>query len=822
MSCLCLKRASEYAAVFVRLSKGHATIGDREVSRFLRDIGYCSDAKEALMVARDFIKMFDFSLREKMDLEDFLLMAEFIEMRVEELRNFFKDTLWYFCKRKQEQDSAVSFGLGDIALLAMELEHEDAALLLRDIEQDINQSFQGVGPSKNHLLGRKKSLFDDSESLKSVERERIPSDTASTRGRGMDIGWASENIVIPESTLIDILEKRLIPKQYEPVLHQQMRGHGVVQIEIASISLQGMDFHFRNKLQVLPSGLEFEGLNPVLAIGCGSAMAHSRPLGQFKSRQEYDESLLLEISLPSTRLREVIEWVDKTDLLISVFDFQEGGICPWTEWVGSAQKRLSWLLDNCMDTSPIPCKLPIENMTPKICGNELSSIECTISFPSELVFMWHAARYHGTMPDLKRFISDVRKGLNDSRCESINLESDLYASWCSMTNIDALKFPRRHFQALARDENGNVRFLPAFVQSLPCMAVVSDMEAALAVSLLDTGLTAHCDSAQSVFHLETILPLSIGLHNGQMSSLEAAILLWGLLSGLGHKNLFICVGDDEIPWVMSISENNSSHEQETRIQPSKEEYCRFDEHVEMLEDRSAFDIKWWNPRDGSVYVHESEMGPRRIFFAFNDENLWLNVQNSVLVSKITLGNIGNDSKKWSPVSSGDSGLLPRVYAAPDVTGFAALEFRDQYLETKVFLSDLVDSISLYRRHRVFVPDTIFDSGLSKQIQEVMTQCIHDCGGFDLGKRVLQALRFENSLPMCIFDSLPVGHLCKGAFFELKGSNIQRTMMKLEEAGVLNHSFPDVCFVVAAIVRPAIWDLSTVYVFIGVVHAIKGI
>lgn len=697
-----------------------------------------------------------------------------------------------------------------------------------------------------------------------------------------------ELFALPESSLVELIIKRSFPKRTELILYEQYQGHRSLELSLLSMSVRNLERFQHPKIHLQQGVLDYAGIDPMFVISCDGVMATSKPLRNYHLRQASEDILVLEIDLPGSRSDDIIEWADKIELMVSVFDYNDGGVSPWAEWIGSGRRRLSWFLDNAVDGSPVACHINLECSEMVPCKADRPVVEFSISIPESLVKLWHAYRERNVHPNARVLNECIRLGLQT--CPYVEryvpegevarvINFDFYAYWKRKRTQLKSRFPRRHVQTLAQDEYGRVTFLPCFLQPLQGAGMEGREEAANCVAALNSGLIPCCDVTQSSFQLEMIQPLGVGLLCQKLSSMEAAILLCSLFLGLGSSS-YIVLSEKEQPWVITVDEKrtfapqgevisrNSSRvslysagssaplkndsrgisrsESKQSFQFSKKNstppatspkpkrgakpvYRREREKNTVDLDRETCTVTFWNPSTGSSYDESSSEVPQSVYGIFNHENVWFNVQRSEKIKRCTWNSIHRNPRRWEPFLSDDVvymlGRLQRTYDVPDFSlATTPPSQRSSRLETKIFLSDIVDAISIYRQHELFLPDTLFDSKISKALQQDLHSAFQNFDAQttlqDQEDSIMSSLAYENGMPRAISNNLPPGMMFRGRMFMFKGGSVQEVMIKLQEVGILNHTFPGLRYIVSAMVKPMPWGLSLIYLYIGVVHEIS--
>ncbi|GBG31220.1 Coiled-coil and C2 domain-containing protein 2A [Hondaea fermentalgiana] len=772
---------------------------------------------------------------------------ESIELQLAELRTYFEETLRYFCRRKLEQNAATPYNIKDIIVVLSALPVELAMHLINDIDKDVSNLFS-LEPSQPHQASDVAALFASllgivpgdgtnpgdlhsaqqgasanqqtgnrhgSNAIASMfspfrlfggKDSNAPSTHLLEAPTGQNPGMLKmqppqgpmlrpEVMALPENSLIELLVKRLFPKRTEPILYAQYQGHRALEMTLTSISIRGLAPFAQSKLRVQDGRIDYRSIDPIVVVACEDVMVASRPLSDYHLRETIEEKLVIELTLPAARSDEIIEWADRVEIVISVFDYNESGVAPWAEWIGSARQRLSRFLDNALDGAPVPCHMILECACPMLPLDKRPFVEFSIGIPDSLVKLWHAYREKSVHPNAGVLTECIRSGLQDVPFDERNVADedmgkvtnfDLYTYWKRRRANFKSKFPRRPAQCLARDEYGKVHLLPCFVQPLPGADVRSLEDAANIVAAIDTGLLPCCDTALSAFQMEMIQPIDLGLLSRQMSSLEASILLCGL---------FLSLDVDA---------------REKRA---------------VDRDRRNYHVRFWNPTTGRAFEIGELGAPRAVHGVFNHENFWFNVHRSASVERNTWGTIGKDPTKWEPFFESEIGRamgpLQPVYSPPDFALNVAPASRNMKLETKILLSDLVDAISIYRQHELFLPDTLFDAHLSKTLQMELMEAIPADGTIisraDQVEAFLDSLDCRCGIPSAIKKNVRPGMIPRGRMYHFKTSVVQEIMNKLQEVGVLNHTFPGLRYIVAGVVQPMPWGLSSVYLYIGTVH-----
>ena len=175
MAALDRRDLCDYEQIFTLFRvAGSSTLTPANVRDILLQLGFCSSSEEAEVEARHFITKYDSSRTGSLSLEDFLLVAEDLELAIKYLRQGVKQSLAYFTRRKSEQIQEQCRGPGPGLLQA-----EDLMVILRagvnalprnvvnEVVEDVLACSSGkadVGaavlqllfPNHNHRQGRNK------------------------------------------------------------------------------------------------------------------------------------------------------------------------------------------------------------------------------------------------------------------------------------------------------------------------------------------------------------------------------------------------------------------------------------------------------------------------------------------------------------------------------------------------------------------------------------------------------------------------------------------------------------------------------------------
>ncbi|CAK9107067.1 Coiled-coil and C2 domain-containing protein 2A [Durusdinium trenchii] len=677
-------------------------------------------------------------------------------------------------------------------------------------------------------------------------------------GLGVQNMFFDGSMSVPESALVDILVNMLFPKPKELVMYEQIHGHRTQEITVGNFGVRNLSGMMKPKMLPDKCLLELEAVNPVFVVSCQDCVVHSEVIQDYAHAEDTTEMLTVRIELPSLRSEEVAEWIDKSEIVISVFDNMTHGVAPWVEWLGTTRRRLSWLLDRARDGAAVTCSMELHSLRPRGDPTDCPRVECSIALPPSLVALWQTFRARKGYPRWPVILQSVKAALENAPYEECFvtdeneeklLNFELFNYWKKRRAHVRHFFPRRNIRFLAKDDYGTVHLLPCFIRRYPSVGSDSVGSILAAVAALESGMLPHCDLAQSAFNLDTVLPTAVTLMSRRASSLELAILLCSCMLGLG-KQAYVAIGDGEIAWVLVIEQRpdasaaegdakKQEHRRSVLLGSSKvnqrlnrAKFRRRAENKLCELDRLRVKLCFWNPSLGVAFDEDHPRAPKRINFVFNDANVWYNTHRSTLVSRSSwetlLPGERRDNSKWeaflTPEVAGMLGPLRRTYSQPDFGHYQCLTLRSPDLEGRIFLSDLVDAISIFRQHKIYAPDTMFDTKLCAMMHERMSDMIDriDTPHDELTSTALMtALREEfqisndAQIPPCLIDALPPGFMMtSGAFYFFHSVDIQDVMLKLQETGILNHTHPKVRYVASANLIAHLWDLSTVVVFLG--------
>ena len=126
MSTLNRHDVCEYEQIFTLFCRpGSKVLREQDVRDILLELGFCSSKEEAAEESRHFIAKYDSTQTSTLCLEEFLLVAEDLELATKYLREGIRKSLDYFMRRKGEQLQDSSTGPGST------LHAEDLLVILR-------------------------------------------------------------------------------------------------------------------------------------------------------------------------------------------------------------------------------------------------------------------------------------------------------------------------------------------------------------------------------------------------------------------------------------------------------------------------------------------------------------------------------------------------------------------------------------------------------------------------------------------------------------------------------------------------------------------
>ncbi|KAJ3325057.1 hypothetical protein HDU76_013262 [Blyttiomyces sp. JEL0837] len=273
----------------------------------------------------------------------------------------------------------------------------------------------------------------------------------------------------------------------------------------------------------------------------------------------------------------------------------------------------------------------------------------------------------------------------------------------------------------------------------------------LEASQLDGGAVAgwHLRFAPQIYATENFFaqvssPQTM-LMRRRGSLFEHALLLCGLLLGMGLQS-YVAIGKVKrrpYIWVITITPAKkqdlqddlefddftpcsisyySPEDDSLPITYDRTQFKLIDEAIAIQDANRKYKVTHWDPLTGWNWASTRESGfpYERLETLFNHQNVYYNVQKSDLIKRPFFSWNLHSLEHWIPLFQEPltpSDPIKCMYSTPSSIMYP-LTFRDSdfRMEDKFILKELIESIQLYRRHVLYIPETTFHRKASKHIQ----------------------------------------------------------------------------------------------------------